>query len=63
MGGEDFSAYTQVRPGAFFVLGGGTEEEGCGYINHHPKFKINEDCFPAGAAMHVQLVLDLLANG
>lgn len=63
MGGEDFSAYTQVRPGAFFVLGGGTAEEGCAYINHHPKFKINEACFPVGAAMHVQLILDLLAEG
>lgn len=62
MGGEDFSAYTQVRPGAFFVLGGGSADDGYRYINHHPKFKIDEDCFSSGAAMHVQLILDLLTD-
>lgn len=62
MGGEDFSAYTQIRPGAFFVLGGGSADDGYRYINHHPKFKIDEDCFSSGAAMHVQLILDLLTD-
>lgn len=60
MGSEDFSAYTDVKPGSFFILGGGTEAEGCGYMNHHPKFKINEDCFVYGAAMHTQIVLGCL---
>lgn len=62
MGGEDFSAYTDVKPGSFFILGGGTAEEGCGYMNHHPKFKIIEDCLKVGAAMHTQIVLDLLGE-
>lgn len=62
MGGEDFSAYTDVRPGSFFILGGGTEEEGCGYMNHHPKFKVMEDSFKVGAAMHTQIVLDILGK-
>ncbi|MBP2097730.1 M20 metallopeptidase family protein [Enterococcus rivorum] len=60
MGSEDFSAYTDVKPGSFFILGGGTAAEGCGYMNHHPKFKINEDCLVYGAAMHTQIVLDCL---
>lgn len=60
MGSEDFSAYTDVRPGAFFILGSGVESEGCGYINHHPKFKINEDCLPLGSALHAQIALDAL---
>lgn len=60
MGGEDFSAYTDVKPGSFFILGGGTAAEGCGYMNHHPKFKIMEECFKVGAAMHTQIVLDIL---
>lgn len=60
MGGEDFSAYTDVKPGSFFLLGGGTEEQGCGYMNHHPKFKIMEDCFMSGAAIFTQLILDNL---
>lgn len=62
MGGEDFSAYTDVKSGSFFILGGGTAAEGCGYMNHHPKFKIMEDCFPVGAGMHVQLILDSLGQ-
>ncbi|MBO0471859.1 amidohydrolase [Enterococcus sp. DIV0242_7C1] len=62
MGGEDFSAYTDVKPGSFFILGGGTAAEGCGYMNHHPKFKIMEDCFKTGAAMHTQIILDILGQ-
>lgn len=62
MGGEDFSAYTDVVPGSFFVVGGGTAEEGCGYMNHHPKFKINEGALAVGAAMEIQLITDLLIN-
>ncbi|ALR99957.1 peptidase M20 [Enterococcus silesiacus] len=62
MGGEDFSAYTDVRPGSFFILGGGTAAEGCGYMNHHPKFKIMEECFPVGSGMHAQLILDILGQ-
>ena len=46
MGGEDFSAYTDVVPGSFFILGGGTAEDGCGFMNHHPKFKVLEDAYP-----------------
>ena len=62
MGGEDFSAYTDVVPGSFFVVGGGTAEEGCGYMNHHPKFKINEGALAVGAEMEIQLITDLLIN-
>ncbi|WP_206911741.1 hypothetical protein IGL98_002488 [Enterococcus sp. DIV0840] len=63
MGGEDFSAYTDVKPGSFFILGGGTAAEGCGYMNHHPKFKIMEECFKVGAGMHAQIILDILGQG
>ncbi|WP_086313796.1 hypothetical protein A5821_001337 [Enterococcus sp. 7F3_DIV0205] len=62
MGGEDFSAYTDVKPGSFFILGGGTAAEGCGYMNHHPKFKIMEECFPVGSGMHAQIILDILGQ-
>ncbi|EOI03126.1 amidohydrolase [Enterococcus moraviensis ATCC BAA-383] len=62
MGGEDFSAYTDVKPGSFFILGGGTAAQGCGYMNHHPKFKIMEDCFPVGSGMHAQLIVDILGQ-
>lgn len=62
MGGEDFSAYTDVIPGTFYMIGCGTDAEGCGFINHHPKFKINEECLRFGAASHVQTILDILGE-
>lgn len=62
MGSEDFAAYTKVVPGCFMFLGGGTEEDGCGYFNHHPKFKIVEDSMFNGTKVEVQLILDLLGK-
>lgn len=62
MASEDFSAYTKVVPGCFMFLGGGLEEEGCGYMNHHPKFKIMEESLVNGTKVEVQLILDLLGQ-
>ncbi|WP_217587443.1 M20 metallopeptidase family protein [Lentibacillus saliphilus] len=62
MGSEDFSAYTKVVPGCFMFLGAGTEEDGCGYFNHHPKFNIVEDSMFNGTKVEVQLILDLLGK-
>lgn len=61
MGGEDFSAYMTKAPGAFYYIGVGNEvDKGYGISVHHPKFKIDEAGLKNGAAMHVQLVIDLL---
>lgn len=62
MGGEDFSAYTDVVKGTFFILGAGEAKDGYGFMNHHPKFKIDEAALPVGTMMEVQLILDLLVN-
>ncbi|WP_042350699.1 M20 metallopeptidase family protein [Bacillus massiliigorillae] len=62
MGSEDFSAYTKVGPGCFMFLGGGTDEDGCGYFNHHPKFKIVEESMFNGTKVEVQVILDLLGK-
>ncbi|HCU09013.1 amidohydrolase [Weissella cibaria] len=56
MAGEDFSAYTNVRPGTFFGLGSGLAVDGYEFINHHPKFIVDEACMPVGSAMFVRLV-------
>lgn len=50
MGGEDFSYYTNEIPGVFFRLGtnGGDDTS---YPNHHPKFNVDEDALPYGAAI------------
>ena len=60
MVGEDFSAYTDVTKGAFFILGGGSNENGYKYINHNPNFIIDEKALTIGALMHIQIVLDTI---
>lgn len=62
MASEDFSAYTKVVPGCFMFLGGGLEEEGCGFMNHHPKFKVLNESLVNGTKVEVQLILDLLGS-
>lgn len=59
MGGEDFSAYTEVIPGCFLMVGGGNEE-GYGFFNHHPKFRITKNALLIGAQINMKIVLDLL---
>lgn len=60
MASEDFSAYCEVKPSGFFILGGGSKEDGYGFMNHHPKFKINEEALKYGSAMHAQIAIDAL---
>lgn len=40
--GEDFSVYQKRIPGVFAFVGGGNEEMGRAYPNHHEKFNIDE---------------------
>jgi amidohydrolase len=43
MGGEDFSFYLEEIPGAFFVIGSGSEETGSNQYNwHHPRYNADE---------------------
>ena len=57
MGGEDFAFYLQRIPGCFVLLGAGNEEIGSTFNNHHPQFKIDENAFPFGVALHVAFAL------
>ncbi|RVU54592.1 M20 metallopeptidase family protein [Anaerosphaera multitolerans] len=57
MGSEDFSFYRRIAPSGYFILSGGSAEEGYEYVNHHPKFKIDEKAFVYGVKMHVELAL------
>ena len=52
MGGEDFSAYQSIAPTLFVGLGA-MPASGEYYINHHPKFIVNEDVLPIGTALYV----------
>lgn len=60
MAGEDFSAYTEIKPGAYFGLGSGLAEDGYEFVNHHPKFIVDEDCMPVGSAMFVKIGENIL---
>ena len=57
MAGDDFSAFGQIAPTAFFLIGSGSAEEGYEYLVHNPKFAANEDILPIGAEMFVACTL------
>ncbi len=42
------------------VLGCGEAADGCGYINHHPKFRIQEAAFISGVKTELQAVKNFL---
>ncbi|MGB3307654.1 MAG: amidohydrolase [Thermomicrobiales bacterium] len=62
MGGEDFSYFTEARPGCFFNVGTRNEERGIVWGHHHPKFDIDEEGMGAGIATMAQAVLNCLAS-
>jgi amidohydrolase len=49
--GETFCYYLDRVPGAYFLLGTGNEAKGTTVSSHHPRFDIDEDALPAGAAV------------
>lgn len=60
MGGEDFCYFSQAVPSSFFRLSARSEEKGCTYPGHHPKYNFNEESIPYGIAMFVQIVINYL---
>ena len=50
-GGEDFAYYCQRVPGAIAFLGVGNNAKQCTYPHHHPRFDLDEDALPTGAAL------------
>lgn len=59
-GSEDFAEIADRVPSVCFLLGGGSEEEGCLYGIHHPKVRFVEDCLPVGAAAYAEAAHALL---
>jgi amidohydrolase len=62
MGGEDFSAYGQKAPTAFYLVGAGNEERGITAPHHHPLFDVDEDALGIGLKMHIAVALRLLGD-
>ncbi|MGC4105213.1 MAG: amidohydrolase [Thermomicrobiales bacterium] len=61
MGGEDFSYFTEARPGCFFNVGTRNEERGIVWGHHHPRFDIDEEGMAPGMATMANAVLSILA--
>jgi amidohydrolase len=58
MGGEDFSAYLEKAPGAFFWVGAGSEDA---VPHHHPRFTVDESALRPGIAVFARAALDYLS--
>lgn len=58
MGGEDFGAYLQEKPGAFIFVGQGTNDPDSPHNRglHNPYYDFNDDIIPVGASYFAKLV-------
>ena len=63
MGGEDFSAYQQRAPGAFFFIGARNEERGIVYPHHHERFDLDERALDYGTRIFVAAAEEYLGSG
>jgi IAA-amino acid hydrolase len=63
MAGEDFAFYQQLAPGVLFGIGNRSEEAGSVHPLHNPRFFVDEDVVPVGAALHTALAERCLAEG
>lgn len=63
LGGEDFSAFSDEKPGCFVLIGAGfTDGKGAVYPHHHPKFDIDEEALKDGVKFHVLMALTLTSE-
>lgn len=60
MVGEDFSYYQERCPGTFLMLGCANPEVGASYPHHHPRFTLDEESLPLGAAILAETALEFL---
>jgi amidohydrolase len=63
MGGEDFSAYQQKVPGAFFFIGARNEERGIVHPHHHERFDLDERALDHGTRIFVAAAEEYLGDG
>jgi amidohydrolase len=63
MGGEDFAYFARKVPATMFRLGVGNAARGWEHSLHSPRFTLDEDALPIGAAALARIALDYTANG
>ncbi|WP_159315325.1 M20 metallopeptidase family protein [Mammaliicoccus sciuri] len=59
-GSEDFAYYLQKIPGSFYIVDSKPEGVTEPYMNHHPKFDVNEDCLQVAAKSLGEITLNRL---
>ena len=62
MGAEDFSAYLELVPGAFFFIGAKNKEKGIVQPHHHERFDVDEDALDHGTRIFVAAALERLGE-
>jgi len=62
MGGEDFSEYLQIIPGAFFRLGTCNDEKGTCIPQHNSRFDVDDDALMIGMKILLAVALEYLEN-
>lgn len=58
MGAEDFSAYQQRVPGAFFFIGARNDERGIVHPHHHERFDLDERALDYGTRIFVVAAME-----
>jgi amidohydrolase len=62
LGGEDFAFFQERIPGCFSFLGVSAPDWETRHSVHTPKFKVDENALPIGAAWHTQIAMGLLGK-
>lgn len=62
MGSEDMAFMMDEIPGCYVFIGSHNKEKGLDGQHHNPRFDIDEDAMPRGAALITAAVLDLLSG-
>ncbi len=62
MGGEDFSEYLQIVPGAFFRLGTCNKEKETCVSQHNSRFNVDDDALQIGMKILSSVALDVLEH-
>jgi metal-dependent amidase/aminoacylase/carboxypeptidase family protein len=63
MGGEDFAYFARAVPSTMFRLGVRNEAQGMVHSLHSPRFQLDEDALPLGAAALARIAMDFVNNG
>jgi amidohydrolase len=61
MGSEDMSYMMQDIPGCFIFVGSANSEKGLDAPHHHPRFDIDEEALPKGAALMAATAAEFLS--